>query len=85
MHSSHDDGHSMYTVDTTTGATSVVGMPDDIDFDAAPPVPPEHGGMNISDDSLNEREIEARFVPAKGYKYAFQYYLRISKSSICLG
>ena len=71
----------MYTVDTATGATSVVDMPDDIDFDTAPPVPPEHGGMNISDDSLNEREIEARFVPAKGYKYAFQYYLRFSKSS----
>ena len=75
----------MYTVDTATGATSVVDMPDDIDLDTAPPVPPEHGGMNISDDSLNKREIETRFVPPKGYKYAFQYFLEFSKSSYYLG
>jgi len=64
MHSSHDDGHSMFRVDMITGETTAVDMPDGIIFDSAPIAPDEinNGTMNMP-----EREITTRFVPSTGY------------------
>ena len=70
MHSAHDDGHSMFTVDMATGATSVVEMPTDITFDDGAFVP---GGYSPNTTANNDygygkRDITRRFVPTNGYK-----------------
>ena len=68
MHSSHDDGHSMYTVDMATGATTVVEMPTDITFDDAPFVPGGYGSNSTANNDYGKRDITRRFVPTNGYK-----------------
>lgn len=65
MHSPHDDGHSMYIVNLETGATEVVGIPDDIIFDHPLEVP---GGYNASSAGYHKRDIDRRSIPANGYK-----------------
>ena len=67
MHSSHDDGHSMFTVDMATGATTVIEMPTDITFDDAPFIPGGYGS-NTTASRQGKREITRRFVPTNGYK-----------------
>lgn len=64
MHSPHDDDHSMYIVNLESGATEVVGIPDDIIFDHPLEVP---GGYNASSASYHKRDIDRRSIPANGY------------------
>jgi len=67
MHSPHDDSHSMYIVNLESGATEVVDMPTDIIFDKPMEVPGSDYNETYEVSGRRGRNIERRFVPAKGY------------------
>ena len=75
MHSPHDDSHSMYIVNLESGATEVVDMPTDIIFDKPMEVPGSDYNETYEVNGagypsiIGRRNIQRRFVPAKGYEY----------------
>ena len=71
MHSPHDDTHSMYIVNLESGATEVVDMPTDIIFDKPMEVPGSDYNETYEVSGRDDRNIQRRFVPAKGYEYVY--------------